>query len=1388
MHDIVFLGIFDKIANWIMSGITSVLTWLVSNVIAPVCSVIWENAVKYIVEFVAEILATFVYKLYAFALSVLYAIETAVYAFSGATNVNYQGKQDNIVSIIFQQPAVEKAFWYITALSVVLLFIFTTISVIRNTLDFGYDGKRNVGTILTRFITSAITFLILPALCYGLIDLTSRVMNSLYVATSMGSVSSITDNLFLLSVRSSVENASLEFPISQAEYNSLVGKIQETNMFWYNLSDVLPYIHRASNVDFVVGIIGLLILLINLITMAGTFIQRVIEIIVLYIVSPLFVATIPLDDGERFGRWRRTFIGRLCMGVGMIVTLNIVMMVLCIVISGTDGYTISFTEEISASSNVVQAAANKSVDIILKLVFMIGCLLAVKNLGTTITGIIDQDAGMAERASINENSRRLRQMPHAARHAIGTAKFAAGYLSDSMKKSRQNSMVKGSVSRGFSGEVASSKEQSFADTLKRRNSVNAAKADFTKRGSKYSALKGQIEKGNKALSDFTKLKTHAEREKFMAKFNKQGGVASLKVDGSKFADSDMTSSSERKALRNLDTRIANTKQLRDTFAKGSKDWNKYNTRLSNLSRLRNQFDMLDKHSQRADFIKSHSEFGDIEGHNRGEAAVARKLANRVEEAKAARDKLAPNSPEWNRANKAYQALLQKQAMFSGLTSHSERSSFTRDNIEARAEDRTSKERRALSAISDRKRRAIANRNMFEKGSAGWNQFNEEIQRLDNLVDEFNSRDTRAEREKLMESHADFTSPSSMGFTDSRRMKNITGNIARIQSVRSKYSPNSPEYKALDSQLSSLISLRSKYENATSDSERAEIHSLNGDMFEDNVSKGEVKALGNLNARMLTIRNNRDMFKQGSDEWNTYDARLTQLESLGTQMQLIGSKTDREAFIAGHEAEFSDYNSSEESKDSARKALSTNLDRAIQNRDRHRAGSTKWQQCNSEVRELALARAKYDSMPDSESRQSFVRDNSSMFTDVMSEDSGYKSIEQAYSAWNILAHYAPDSETREHAHKMAKSYAAYSEQYQRATGEDRSAVLQKIANFESSSVSVEGVQLTPKEYEGFSMVADTGNERAIRDYANAVTHQERSNILKAAKEGKFERFEFSNSTEEDYGAQLTTASDTYGKMASQQADPQLKEKYEAMQSFYKEAGTRYMTLATHSQREAFAEYVSAEVVKQSGGGALAGMPAYTPPEISEKEESFASGLDAQERLKFAALPTHRARYKYMDEYYQSSPVLELSSDEGITYDTYFSGSSDTEYEGTAPYRTAYLAAKSHDERNQIMRDYETYVNSAPEAQQPGNWGRINTEGLSDIFVSKQQAAAPKPDAVQPDAEAAASLEARADRADALEKIMGDAMTRRRSNSAPPHRSSSKESFMDRKTDSRQGGNE
>ena len=65
------------------------------------------------------------------------------------------------------------------------------------------------------------------------------------------------------------------------------------------------------------------------------FIRRLFELLLLYIVSPLFVSTIPLDDGTMFAKWRELFVSRFFSGFGIIFMMKYYMMLIP-VISGKD--------------------------------------------------------------------------------------------------------------------------------------------------------------------------------------------------------------------------------------------------------------------------------------------------------------------------------------------------------------------------------------------------------------------------------------------------------------------------------------------------------------------------------------------------------------------------------------------------------------------------------------------------------------------------------------------------------------------------------------------------------------------------------------------------------------------------------------------------------------------------------------------------------------------------------------------------------------------------------------------------------------------------------------------------------------------------------------------
>ena len=101
-----------------------------------------------------------------------------------------------------------------------------------------------------------------------------------------------------------------------------------------NLLQVREDFH-AGNFNYLVGFVSVILLLLVLSGAIMVFIRRLFELLLLYIVSPLFVSTIPLDDGTMFAKWRELFVSRFFSGFGIIFMMKYYMMLIP-VISGKD--------------------------------------------------------------------------------------------------------------------------------------------------------------------------------------------------------------------------------------------------------------------------------------------------------------------------------------------------------------------------------------------------------------------------------------------------------------------------------------------------------------------------------------------------------------------------------------------------------------------------------------------------------------------------------------------------------------------------------------------------------------------------------------------------------------------------------------------------------------------------------------------------------------------------------------------------------------------------------------------------------------------------------------------------------------------------------------------
>ena len=106
---------------------------------------------------------------------------------------------------------------------------------------------------------------------------------------------------------------------------------------WLNTGMIDPdkFLYFPALVASIGVMISLIVAILNLA-------KRVYEIILLYIVMPVSMSTLPLDDGARFKVWRETFITKIVLAYGSVFSVNVFILLLPIInkmkIEGISGF------------------------------------------------------------------------------------------------------------------------------------------------------------------------------------------------------------------------------------------------------------------------------------------------------------------------------------------------------------------------------------------------------------------------------------------------------------------------------------------------------------------------------------------------------------------------------------------------------------------------------------------------------------------------------------------------------------------------------------------------------------------------------------------------------------------------------------------------------------------------------------------------------------------------------------------------------------------------------------------------------------------------------------------------------------------------------------------
>ena len=395
-----------------------------------------------LIDALKDMFFTFLYQTFALICNLIDFLKDIFYMLCGIDPVAINGENRDLLSSLVQSDMVRKAFLTIFVIGVVLLATFTIIAILRSNAD----ERTNVFKVLKKGGQSFLISLVIPFIVLSAILLTNTVMRSINIAmTPYGtSGSSTIGGEFLTTIG----------------YNSFTGTDKDlvfskfvSGEFSYTDVNLVKSYFDIQSMNYLIGLLGGLVMLVMFVLSSLTFVQRIFDIVLLYLVSPVSISTIPLDDGNRFKLWKDMMIGKILSAYGIILVMNLFFLIIPQV------YQIKFFDD-GFQNGIVY------------ILFLIGGAFAVTKANDIIARLCGASAGGNELASMIYNARSAFAFGHAVKNTVskGAGKFLGG---SAYMKSRKRGATR---RQAMSSAMKSNVNQRKLDPMKQKKQSALAKA------------------------------------------------------------------------------------------------------------------------------------------------------------------------------------------------------------------------------------------------------------------------------------------------------------------------------------------------------------------------------------------------------------------------------------------------------------------------------------------------------------------------------------------------------------------------------------------------------------------------------------------------------------------------------------------------------------------------------------------------------------------------------------------------------------------------------------------------------------------------------------------------------------------------------------------------
>ena len=406
--------------QWFINALCTLFELIFNNVLSPILTEILTIYVNYYTNVIWILLADVLLGLFIAVCTLVDFIGSIFNVFAGISPVYYQAKGEatartlSLLDVLFEMEGITVAFWMITLFSMGLCVIFTIYKTIKSISDMTLEDKNPISKVLTDAMKAGITFLLIPFLCVMMLQLSTVITKQADAAfaAANGGNASIGTILFLsASLEADVEttkgksitNGEIEYKVENRPAPSFDDNVRrpylnfngteqlnknkgELLKDYRNLAEVKKDFH-SENFSYLSGFASAIIVFLILLIAIITCVRRIFELLLLYLVSPFFASTIPLDDGITFARWREMFIAKFFSGFGMIFSMKFYLMI------------VPFLANSRLELYPKSKPGGSIINMILQIFLIIGGAWAVFKSQSLMMEILNPEAAQAEKQS-----------------------------------------------------------------------------------------------------------------------------------------------------------------------------------------------------------------------------------------------------------------------------------------------------------------------------------------------------------------------------------------------------------------------------------------------------------------------------------------------------------------------------------------------------------------------------------------------------------------------------------------------------------------------------------------------------------------------------------------------------------------------------------------------------------------------------------------------------------------------------------------------------------------------------------------------------------------------------------------------------------------------------